>query len=162
MPLFMCRWENGDCSFVAAPTKEAAIECLDEIGNADGSLLTAVRDFMVHFELTPKGKLRFHSFGELAEHAIYEKAYPLLDKLLHSDRLSDPAAPTGRDLAEIWATVGKERTRLLGKKRRRLPKSGIGRSIAKEMDMPASLADRMVRQVGEEELKEFKPRGKPQ
>ncbi|TAM83379.1 MAG: hypothetical protein EPN47_04515 [Acidobacteria bacterium] len=137
MPLFMCRWENGDCSFVAVPTKEAAIEYLDEIGNADGSHLTAVRDFMAHFELTPKGKLRFHSFGELAERAIYEKAYPMLDGLLHSDRLSDPAEPTAHDLAEIRATVAKEPKRLLGKKRRRIAQTEVGRSIAKEMDVPA-------------------------
>jgi hypothetical protein len=37
MPLFLCGWENGDCSFVAAPTKDAAILMLDEIGNAEGS-----------------------------------------------------------------------------------------------------------------------------
>lgn len=42
------------------------------------------------------------------------------------------------------------------------PQTEIGRSITKEMDVPASLMDRMVRQVGEGELKEFKPRGKPQ
>ena len=76
MPLFMCRWENGDCSFVAAPTKDVAVQYLDEIGNADGSQLTALRDFMVHFELTAEGTLRFHSFGELTEEAIFEKAYP--------------------------------------------------------------------------------------
>ena len=46
MPLFMCRWENGDCSFVAAPTKDAATLYLDEMGNADGSQLTAISDFM--------------------------------------------------------------------------------------------------------------------
>ena len=35
MPLFLCRWENGDCSFVVAPTKDTAIQYLDEIGNAE-------------------------------------------------------------------------------------------------------------------------------
>src|SRR6516162_903504 len=132
MSLFMCRWENGDCSFVAAPSKDAAIQYLDEIANAEGSELTAVRDFMVHFELTDKGKLQFQSFGELAESAIFEKAYPLLEDLLHSDRLSDAAEPTERDLALIRATVAKERKRLQGKQRR-LAQTEIGRKIAKEM-----------------------------
>ena len=109
MPLFLCRWENGDCSFVAAPTKDTAIQYLDEIGNAEDSQLTAISDFMVHFELTPEGKLQFHSFGEVTEGAIFEKAYPLLDDLLHSDRLSDPTEPTPRDLALLRATVAKER-----------------------------------------------------
>ena len=161
MPMFMCRWENGDSSFVAAPNKEATIEYLDEIGNAEGSRLTAIRDFMMHFELTPEGRLQFHSFGEITQDVIFEKAYPLLNDLLHSDRLTNPVAPTARDMAEIRAAVAKERKRLLGKKCPRVAETEIGRSIAKEMDMPASLADRIVRQVGDEELKEYKPRGKP-
>ena len=161
MSVFMCRWENGDCSFVAAPSKDAAIQYLDEIANAEGSELTAIRDFMVHFELTDEGKLQFQSFGELAESAIFEKAYPLLEDLLHSDRLSDAAEPTERDLALIRATVAKERKRLQGKKRRRLAQTEIGRRIAKEMDAPAALMDNIVRQVAEETLKNFHPRRKP-
>jgi len=159
--LFMCRWENGDCSFVAAPSKDAAIQYLDEIANAEGSELTAGRDFMVHFELTDEGKLQFQSFGELAESAIFGKAYPLLEDLLHSDKLSDAAEPTERDLALIRATVAKERKRLQGKKQRRLAQTEIGRRIAKEMDAPAALMDNIVRQVAEENLKNFHPRRKP-
>ncbi len=161
MPLFMCRWENGDCSFVSAPTKDAAIQYLDEIGNAEGSQLMALPDFMVHFELTPEGKLRFQSFGELAERTIFEKAYPMLDDLFDSDRLSDPAEPTPRDLALIRATVAKERKRLRGKKRRRLAQTELGRAVAKEMDAPAPLIDSIVRRVAGEKLKDFHPRGKP-
>jgi hypothetical protein len=161
MPLFLCRWENGDCSFVAAPTKDAAIQYLDEIGNAESSQLTAISDFMVHFELTPEGKLQFHSFGEETEGAIFEKAYPLLDDLLHSDKLSDAIEPTAQDLALIRATVAKERTRLQGKKRRRLAQTQIGRRIATEMDAPAALMDSIVRRVAGEKLKTFHTRGKP-
>ena len=161
MPLFLCRWENGDCSFVAAPTKDTAIQYLDEIGNAEDSQLTAISDFMVHFELTPEGKLQFHSFGEVTEGAIFERAYPLLDDLLHSDRLSDPMEPTARDTGLIRATVAKERKRLLGKKRRRVAQTEIGRRIAKEMDAPAALMDSIVRRVAGENLKTFHPRDKP-
>lgn len=161
MPLFMCRWENGDSSFVVAPSKDVAIEYLDEIGNADGSLLTVMRDFMVHFELTPEGKLKFHSFGELAERDIYEKAYPVLDDLLHSDRLGGADEPTPRDLALIRVAVAKEEKRLEGKKARRLAQTEVGEKIAKEMDAPAPMVDRMVRQVAGERLKSFRPKGKP-
>jgi len=38
MPLYLCRWPNGDCSFVQAATKGEAIELLDEIANAEGCL----------------------------------------------------------------------------------------------------------------------------
>ena len=128
MPLFMCRWENGDCSFVSAPTKDAAIQYLDEIGNAE---------------------------------AIFEKAYPMLDDLFCSDKLSHPTEPSPRDLALIRATVAKERKRLRGKKRRRLAQTELGRAIAKEMDAPAALVDSLVRRVAGEKLKDFQPRGKP-
>jgi hypothetical protein len=157
----MCRWENGDCSFISAPTKNAAIQYLDEIGNADGSELTAIRDFMVHFELTPEGKLQLHSFGEWAEDAIFEKAYPMLNELFQSDKLSDQADPTARDRELIKATVEKECQRLRGKKRRKLPQTEIGRAVAEEMDVPASMMDGIVDRVTREKLKKLHPRGKP-
>ena len=161
MPLFMCRWENGGCSFVTAPNKDAAIEYLDEIGNADGSLLTAISNFMVHFELTSEGKLQFHSFGELVERTIFEKGFPLLDELLHSKRLSGEDEPTPRDVALIRAAVAEEHKRLRGKRPRKVAQTEVGRSIAEEMDAPAQLVDNIVRRVAGERLKKFHPRGKP-
>jgi hypothetical protein len=35
MPLFICRWQNGDFSAVSASSKKDAIELLDEVGNAE-------------------------------------------------------------------------------------------------------------------------------
>ena len=127
-----CSYAGGKTAtalLLHAPTKDTAIQYLDEIGNAEDSQLTAISDFMVHFELTPEGKLQFHSFGEVTEGAIFERAYPLLDDLLHSDRLSDPMEPTARDTGLIRATVAKERKRLLGKKRRRVAQTEIGREL---------------------------------
>jgi hypothetical protein len=157
----MCRWENGGCSFVLASTKDLAIQYLDEIGNADGSELTAMRDFMVHFELTPEGKLQLHSFGELAADAIFEKAYPVLNELFQSDKLSDQADPTVHDAELIKATVEKECQRLQGKKRRKLPQTEIGRRVAAEMDVPASMMDGTVDRITREKLKKFRSSGKP-
>jgi hypothetical protein len=134
----MCRWRNGDCSFAS------------------------IRDFMVHFELTPGGRLQFHSFGELAEDAIFEKAYPLLNELFQSDKLSDQADPTAQDAELIKATVEKEYQRLQGKKRRKLPQTEIGRRVAAEMDVPASMMDGIVDQITREKLKKFRSGGKPQ
>ncbi len=73
-----------------------------------------------------------------------------------------PAALLTKRPSALRATVAREQKHLLGKKGRRVAQTEIGRSIAKEMDVSASLMDRMVRYVGEEELKEYKPRGKPQ
>ncbi|MDA2925243.1 hypothetical protein MYX65_11450 [Acidobacteria bacterium AH-259-L09] len=62
MPLYMCRWENGDVSFVWAVKKDAAIEALDEVANAEGYPIIPIHDFMVHFHLTDDGELQFEGF----------------------------------------------------------------------------------------------------
>lgn len=51
MPLFVCRWESGDFSAVSAPSKEAAIEQLDEVANAEDCEVFVMKDFMVHFRV---------------------------------------------------------------------------------------------------------------
>ena len=47
----MCRWPNGDLSFVSAEKEEDAIVMLDEWDNADVAELTQVQNFMVDFPL---------------------------------------------------------------------------------------------------------------
>ena len=51
MPLFICRWQNGDFSAVSASSREEAMELLDEVGNADVAEMFAAKRFMVHFQL---------------------------------------------------------------------------------------------------------------
>jgi hypothetical protein len=54
MPLFICRWQNGDFSAVAAASMKAAIELLDEVGNAETCELFTMKNFTVHFRLKQK------------------------------------------------------------------------------------------------------------
>ncbi len=51
MPLFICRWQNGDFSAVSAASKKDTIELLDEVGNAETCELFTMKIFMVHFRL---------------------------------------------------------------------------------------------------------------
>ena len=51
MPVYICRWQNGDFSAVSASSRAEAIELLDEVGNAEVCELFAVKNFMVHFRL---------------------------------------------------------------------------------------------------------------
>jgi hypothetical protein len=51
MPLYICRWQNGDFSAASAATKTDAIALLDEVGNAEVCELFTVKNFMVHFRL---------------------------------------------------------------------------------------------------------------
>ncbi len=83
----MCRWLNGDVSFVSARTKEDAIVMLDEWDNAEGAEISQIRDFMVDFRLNDEGDLELAEFGESCRDAILEKAYPRLLEAM-------PTAPT--------------------------------------------------------------------
>jgi hypothetical protein len=35
MPLFICRWQNGDFSAVSTSSRDEAVGLLDEVGDAD-------------------------------------------------------------------------------------------------------------------------------
>ncbi len=76
----MCRWPNGDLSFVSARNKEDAIVMLDEWDNADLAELKAIRNFMVDFRLTDRGELELQEFGEGVLDDILERAYPVLSQ----------------------------------------------------------------------------------
>src|SRR5438128_6792107 len=113
MPLYLCRWQNGDCSFVQAANKGEAIEILDEIGNAEGCPLTPVHDFMVHFRLSDAGELEFEEFGEVTEHVLLDTAYPVLDKaFLDAPRETRSGEPTAEGAQMIWNAVQQERNRI--------------------------------------------------
>ena len=74
MPLYLCRWPNGDCSFVFALYKGEAIERLDEVGNAEGCPLIPFHEFMAHLGLTDTGEAEFEEFGGVTEDVFFEKA----------------------------------------------------------------------------------------
>ncbi len=81
MPVYICRWPNGDFSFVSAANKQEAVETLDEIANAEGCSLSVVENFRVHFRLEEDGTFELEGFGEETEEVIW-KEYPILDKTL--------------------------------------------------------------------------------
>jgi hypothetical protein len=66
MPVFLCRWQNGDFSVVKAINKDQAIEFLDEVGNAEDCTITPLKDFMVHFKLADDAEFVLESYGEMA------------------------------------------------------------------------------------------------
>lgn len=83
MPLFVCRWQNGDFSAVNARSREEAIEVLGEIGNAEACELFAFDNFMVHFHTTSDMDnfeemlpVRLGGFGEQTHRMLCERMYP--------------------------------------------------------------------------------------
>ncbi len=160
MPVFMCRWPNGDFSFVSARSKSEAIETLDEIDNAEGCPLSVVEDFMVHFRLEEDGSFEHEGFGEVTENTVW-KEYPILDKTLDHVFGKLKGEPlTREDMQVIGEAVGKERERVKAKKMKQ-PATHLGQEIKKAMDVPTSMIEREIKKTAMEKLREFKPKGKP-
>ena len=166
MPLFLCRWPNGDCSVVWARTKEDAMIELDQVANPEGCPITLLETFQVHFTLTDRGELVLDGFGEGTKEEMVAFAYPLLDTALqeaYDDADDDGYESLSADRrAAIAHAVEQERSRIeLDETQTPEPLTELGRDLKHHTDMPTVLIDRMVRQGATKTLKTFKGRGKP-
>ena len=143
MPLFLCRWPNGDCSLVLARTRDDAIVELDQVGNAEGCPITPVRTFQIHFALTDRGELALERFGEGTKEEIVSFAYPLLENALErayesEDYESYESLPPDRRVV-IAHAVEQEQSRLdLDELPTAEPQTEIGPDVKKQTDMPTS------------------------
>ena len=166
MPLFLCRWPNGDCSVVLARTKGEAIIELDQVGNAEGCPITQVRTFQIQFALTDRGDLALERFGEGTKEDVISFAYPLLESAL-DDAYRGEGYENYEDLppnrrAAIARAVEQERSPLdLEETAATEPQTELGRDVKSRTDMPTILIDRLVRERATKALKTFKDRGKP-
>jgi hypothetical protein len=57
MPVYMCRWENGEVSFVSARSKRGACLLLDKFAAVEPEDLHEVQDFMLSFALSDDGEV---------------------------------------------------------------------------------------------------------
>ena len=149
VPVFLCRWPNGDCSVVLARSKADAVEKLDEVANAEGCPMVELSEAQVHFALNDDGQLVLDGLGEDTEQDIFEFCYPALGKAL----------AVGKDVVQA---VQQERDR--GKDDRaeaEAPATELGRRTKVQLDMPTTLVNRMVSRAAKRRLRSFKPRGNP-
>lgn len=163
MPLFLCRWPNGDCSVVLARTKDDAIIELDQVGNAEDCPMTQVRTFQIHFALTDRGELALEGFGEGTKEDVISWAYPLVENALadaYRGGKSDQRLPRDRRAA-IARAVERERRRIDLEAASTDPQTELGRDVKRRTDMPTMLVDRLVRTHLTKRLKSVKGRGKP-
>jgi hypothetical protein len=156
----MCRWPNGDLSFVFARNKEDAIIMLDEWDNAELAELRQIQNFMVDFGLTDNGELELQAFGERVLDDIWERAYPVLSQT----RLNAPTDSAGELTLSgkemIREAVRAERQKLGGKRKRKLADTEIGKSLQSQMGAPAALVNRYVKQAATEMLKKSPTTGR--
>jgi hypothetical protein len=149
VPLFLCRWPNGDCSVVLARDKANAIEKLDEVANAEGCPMIELSAAQVHFALSDDGRLVLDGLGEETEREIFEFCYPELGAAL----------AVGKDLV---SAVQRERDRVKDdQSATEAPATELGRRAKPQLDMPTTLVNRMVSNAAKRRLRSFKPRGNP-
>ena len=156
MPVFLCRWPNGDIALVAARTKNDAIEKLDEFGNADHADLFQLTDLLIDFSLKDDGCLELGNpaFGDRALDQIMEKAYPELEKTIMSDELERLHEGSPEYNTVIRTAVEAERKRLWHRRKKlKEPKTELGKHNQKQMGASTVMVDRLVEDVSEEVLK---------
>jgi hypothetical protein len=78
MPVFVCRWPNGDCP------------------------ITQLSHLQLHFTLTDEGRLALEGMGEATEDEIFEFCYPELDRALALG--SDVASAVNRERDRVHVT----------------------------------------------------------
>src|SRR5215510_16284066 len=165
MPLYLCRWPNGDCSVVWARNKEEAIIELDQVGNAEGCPLIPLREFQLHLQLTEEGTLEYEALGEGVKERFLALAYPILEKTLHeiyAEMDVDQEAFTPEQQARIQAAVEQERQRVHVKRAEiAAPETGMGSDIQRQTGMATPLVNRIVQDTARQMLEDFKGRGKP-
>ena len=157
MPLFLCRWPNGDCSAVLASSEQDALIKLDEAANAEGCPLVRLDDFQVHFHLTNDGELALESFGEVTEEEVWKFSYPILDGVIPAEA---PEHWSAQQRKAVRQAVLEERARVHPEEVAE-PETGLGRHIKNQMGAPTALVDEIVRQGGEETLRKLKRPQKP-
>lgn len=162
MPVYLCRWSNGDVSLVEAQDAEEASILLDEVGNADQAELHHLVDLLVSFRLDDEGSLQVDQWGERTRQEVYEVAYPVL-QAARSEALEKGWEPGVRPLpARVKAAVEHERQRGRNEVReaaKREPRTELGRRAQPSLGMPVALVDRLVERAGKKVLDKAKPRG---
>ena len=88
MPVYLCRWPNGDVSLAAGESEVEVSDVLDEVDNPDAAeLMQLDHAIAVHFKLgTRPGEegtlpLLFEDMSEQLESSICERAYPVYNEV---------------------------------------------------------------------------------
>ena len=154
MPLYLCRWPNGDVSIVTARSKDDAIVRLDEFENAESAEIWRLPDLLVDFGLNDEGRLQLNTFGETTEKEIMDRAFPDLEATLTSDDLLALDERSDEYRERVRQAVERERQRIVGHQRKRVrrPRTELGRRIQKETGAATALVDLWVDELGEKIL----------
>ena len=170
MPLFICRWQNGDFSAVSASSREEAMELLDEVGNADVADLFTAKGFMVHFQLRKEVDnleepvpVSFEGFGEETYDTLCERVYPVYSKAsmrIHDELHANGDVPKGEYDAAIKVlndALAAERMRNWDSKKPELSDDPDVAELQKQVDVPRPMAEQAVKERRRRAVAEMPP-----
>jgi hypothetical protein len=162
MAIYLCRWPNGEFSIVSARTKSAAIEMLDEWGNAEQAFLTPMPDCMFDFRLDDDGEIELAEIGEATQDCIMETCYPELDKAFAAADWDETGVGySAKGYERIREAVEVERKRLwVNQPPAKQADTELGREIQKQTGAPSVLVNRMVREAARKRLESDEDEGK--
>jgi hypothetical protein len=160
MPLYICRWQNGDFSAVSASSKKDAIELLDEVGNAETCELFTVKNFMVHFRLKQETDeiddfvpVELEGFGEQTVDMLCDRVYPdYFDaSITEGENWPDEEEATKEDVTATLRSLNealvKERTRQWGAKEPETSNDPEAARLQKAgLNFPKTMAERTMKE----------------
>jgi hypothetical protein len=163
MPLYLCRWPNGDCSLVWARNKAEALIALDQVGNAEGCPFIPLKEFQLHLRLSDEGQLESEAFGEGMKETILHVAYPLLEQTLaevYAEGEGTEETITPAQQERIRAAVQRERERVQVDRSAIVePETEIGKDSKRQTGMATPLINRIVQQTSKRMLADSKGGG---
>lgn len=170
MPLFICRWQNGDFSAVNASSREEAIELLDEVGNADVAEVFTAKRFMVHFQLKKQVDdleepvpVDFEGFGEETYDTLRERVYPVYGKAsmrVHDELHANgdvPEPECSAALKMLNDAVVTERMRNWDSKKAELSDDPDVAELQKQVDVPRPMAEQAAQERRRRAIVEMPP-----
>ena len=170
MPLFICRWQNGDFSAVNASSREEAVELLDEAGNADVAEVFKAKRFMVHFQLKKQldnveepVPVDLEGFGEETYDTLCERVYPVYSKAsmtLHNDLHANDDVPIEKydaGLKMLNEALAAERMRNEDSKKPELSDDPDVAMLQKQVDVPRPMAEQAVKERRRRAMSEITP-----
>jgi hypothetical protein len=172
MPLFICRWQNGDFSAVSAATKNDAIALLDEVGNAEVCELFTVKNFMVHFSLKQETDevddfvpVELEGFGEGTVDMLCDRVYPTYAEaaVAEGENWPDEEEATKEDVTATLRSLNealvKERTRQWGAKEPEISDDPEAAHLQKSgLDLPKTVAERTAKEHRHRQFIEARPK----
>jgi hypothetical protein len=161
MPVFMCRWPNGDVSFVSARNKEDAIIALDEFDNAELAALFKINNFMLDFRLADNGELVFQGSGDECHAEIVDRAYPLVAKALVDAPRTVAGELTAKGKRLVATAIEAEKKRPL-RKTPKVADTELGKSLQQQLGASSVLVNRRMEDVATRVLERLPSSGREQ